>query len=141
MHILAVSMTVTMTECHHLSLVLLVLLLLLLLLLLMMMEVVVVKHMLRMRESLDQVMLSTDRTNRRLYIRHRSRGSRSSAFIPRPTTDDVPLQRNRPMDMVQFIVKPTGVAEDLAGIVFPPERGKCCPTVCAHGLDIGTACS
>ena len=141
MHILTMSMTVrmtvTMTERHHLSLVLLELLLLLLL---MMMVEVVVKHMLRMRKTLDQVMLSTDRTNRQFHIRHRSSSSRSSALVPRPTTDDVPFQRDRAMNMVQLVVKPTGVAEDLAGVVFPPERGECCPAVCAHGLDIGTAC-
>lgn len=91
MHILTVSMAlrmaVTMTERHHLSLVLLELLLLLLLLLvlvllLLLLMVVVMKHMLRMCESLNQVMLSSDRTNCRLHTRQRSRSSRSSALIP-----------------------------------------------------------
>lgn len=63
-----------------------------------------------------------------------SSGSSLTAFVTRPTADDITLEGDGPVDVMQLVVEAAGVAQDLARVVLAPERGQGGLAVGAHGL-------
>lgn len=62
----------------------------------------------------------------RLRLSQESTGDRRTGLavlIPGPAADHVPLERDGPVDVVQLVVQPTGIAQDVARVVLAPEWG------------------
>lgn len=61
---------------------------------------------------------------------------RLAVLVAGPASDHVALERDGSMDMVKFVVEATSIAQDLAGIVLPPEWRQRGLAVTAHGLRV-----
>lgn len=63
-----------------------------------------------------------------------SHRGRLAILVPRPSPDHIALQRDGTVNVVQLVVKPACIAQDVPGIVLPPEGRQRRLAVVAHGL-------